>query len=221
MVLWSVAPFGPDSMIGIFGGTFDPVHFGHLRPALEVQQALHLQEVRFIPAGQPPHRDQPFASSTQRLAMLKAAIVDQPGFVVDERELRRPGPSYMVDTLVSLRSEMETEPLCLILGYDAFLGLTSWHQWQRLIELAHLVITHRPGWNHDDLPDELQSLLQQHAMATMKLAEVPAGGISFVEVTQLDISATRIREQIRVGQDVRYLLPESVYEMIREQNLYR
>lgn len=208
-------------MIGIFGGTFDPVHFGHLRPALEVQQALGLKEVRFIPAGHPPHRDQPHATPTQRLAMLRAAIDEQPGFMVDEREVCRPGPSYMVDTLASLRSELGPEPLCLILGYDAFLGLASWYQWQRLIDLAHLVVTHRPGWNHDNLAGELQNLVQRHAMPAAKLADAPAAGLTFVEVTQLDISATRIREQIRTGQDIRYLLPESVYQIIHEQKLYR
>lgn len=208
-------------MIGIFGGTFDPVHFGHLRPALEVQQALGLQEVRFIPAGQPPHRAIPVATAKQRLAMLTAAIADQPGFVVDVRELNRPGPSYMIDTLVSLRSELGSEPLCLILGYDAFLGLPGWHQWQRLLEFAHLVITHRPGWNQDSLKDVLKSLLQRHAMTAAELSTVSAGGITFIEVTQLDISASRIRQQITAGQDIRYLLPEPVYTMICEQNLYR
>ena len=208
-------------MIGIYGGTFDPVHFGHLRPALEVQQALGLNEVRFIPTGQPPHRDMPHATAAQRLAMLRAAIDDQSGFVVDEREVQRAGLSYMVDTLASLRTELGTVPLCLILGYDAFLNLTSWHQWQRLLELAHLVITHRPGWNHDNLGAELQTLVQQHAMTMAQLSQASAGGVTFVEVTQLDISATRIRELVHAGQDIRYLLPESVYRMIREQNLYR
>jgi len=208
-------------MIGIYGGTFDPVHFGHLRPALEVQEALGLKEVRFVPAGQPPHRDMPYATAAQRLAMLRAAIDDQPGFVVDEREVQRAGPSYMVDTLASLRAELGAQPLCLILGYDAFLGLASWHQWPRLLELAHLVITHRPGWNNDDLDAVLQDLITQHAKTAAQLSQTPAGGVTLVEVTQLDISATRIREQLRAGQDIRYLLPEVVYEMIREQNLYR
>jgi nicotinate-nucleotide adenylyltransferase len=208
-------------MIGIYGGTFDPVHFGHLRPALEVQQALGLKEVRFIPAGEPPHRGMPHATPAQRLSMLQAAIDDQPGFVVDEREVRRAGPSYMVDTLTSLRTELGDVPLCLILGYDAFLGLTTWYQWQRLIELAHLVITHRPGWNHDNLSGELQNLVKRHAMTPALLPENSAGGVTLVEVTQLDISATRIREQICTGQDIRYLLPEVVYRMIHEQNLYR
>ncbi len=148
-------------MIGIFGGTFDPVHFGHLRPALEVQQALGLDEVRFIPAGQPPHRDMPHATAPQRLSMLQTAIEDQPGFAADEREIQREGPSYMVDTLALLREELGQIPLCLILGYDAFLGLPAWHQWHRLIELAHLVITHRPGWNHADLDETLQTLVSQ------------------------------------------------------------
>jgi len=208
-------------MIGIYGGTFDPVHFGHLRPALEVQQALGLNEVRFIPAGQPPHRDMPHATAAQRLAMLRAAIDAQPGFVVDEREVQRAGPSFMVDTLASLRTELGALPLCLILGYDAFLGLPSWHQWHRLPDLAHLVVTHRPGWNHDNLGAELRSLVQRHAMTATQLPQAPAGGVTLVEVTQLDISATRIREQVCAGQDIRYLLPEPVYEMIREQNLYR
>ena len=208
-------------MIGIFGGTFDPVHFGHLRPALEVQQALGLNQVRFIPAGQPPHRETPYASTPQRLSMLRAAIEDQPGFVVDERELRREGPSYMVDTLASLREEVGQIPLCLILGYDAFLGLPGWHQWNSLIELAHLVITHRPGWNHDELEDALQSLVKQCETGVERLLEQAAGGLLFVPVTQLDISATIIREQIRAGQDIRYLLPDTVYRIIREQKLYR
>jgi len=208
-------------MIGIFGGTFDPVHFGHLRPALEVQQALGLNEVRFIPAGQPPHRETPYASTPQRLSMLRTAIDDQPGFVVDERELRREGPSYMVDTLASLREEVGQTPLCLILGYDAFLGLPGWHQWNSLIELAHLVITHRPGWNHDELDDALQSLVKQCETGVERLSEQAAGGLLFVPVTQLDISATIIREQIRAGQDIRYLLPDTVYRIIREQKLYR
>ena len=208
-------------MIGIFGGTFDPVHFGHLRPVLEVQQALELNEVRFIPAGQPPHRQVPHASTSQRLLMLRTAIEDQPGFVVDEREIQREGPSYMVDTLVSLREELDQVPLCLILGYDAFLGLPSWHQWQQLIGLCHLVITHRPGWNHGDLDETLQSLVQQHEMTPDQMLEQAAGGLVFIPVTQLDISATDIREQIRAGQDIRYLLPDLVYEMIKDQQLYR
>ncbi|MCG6936242.1 MAG: nicotinate-nucleotide adenylyltransferase [Proteobacteria bacterium] len=208
-------------MIGIYGGMFDPVHFGHLRPALEVQQALGLGEVRFVPVGQPHHRDAPRASATLRVAMLQAAIADQPGFVLDEREITRAGPSYMVDTLASLRAEVGRSPLCLILGYDAFLGLPDWHQWTRLIELAHLVVTHRPGWTTDALSDALQELVEQHRLAPGGLSRQPAGGVCFVPVTQLAISSTRIREQIGAGQDVRYLLPDQVVTLIKNNNLYR
>jgi len=186
-----------------------------------VEQALGLEEVRFIPAGQPPHREAPLASVEQRLAMLQAAIGDQPGFVIDEREIRRAGPSYMVDTLQSLRDELGDVPLGLILGTDAFLGLPQWHQWQRLGELAHLVIAHRPGWNHAELPAELQTLRQQRRCEVAQLKSRPAGGLVFVEVTQLAISATRIRHEIRAGRDIRYLLPDRVYTLIQEQQLYR
>lgn len=208
-------------MLGIFGGTFDPVHFGHLRPALEVQQAVGLDEVRFIPAGQPPHREAPQATAEQRLAMLAAAIDGQPGFVIDEREIRRPGPSYMVDTLQSLREETAAMPLCLILGYDAFLGLPQWHEWQRIGELAHLVIAHRPGWEHAELPARLQTLRRQHHCDIAQLKSRPAGGMVFLPVTQLAISATRIRQEVAAGRDIRYLLPDRVYTLIQEQQLYR
>ncbi len=210
-------------MIGIFGGTFDPVHFGHLRPALEVQQMLGLQQVRFIPSGHPPHREMPRASASQRLAMLRAAIDEQPGFVLDEREIRRQGPSYMVDTLLSLREELGETPLCLILGYDAFLNLPDWYRWEQLIELSHIVVTHRPGWLLTEYRanPELVDLLEQHQQSLSQLGRQQAGGVVFVPVTQLEISATSIRRQIRDGESIRYLLPDSVIEIIEKQHIYR
>ncbi|MCK5724204.1 MAG: nicotinate-nucleotide adenylyltransferase, partial [Gammaproteobacteria bacterium] len=132
-------------MIGILGGTFDPIHYGHLRTALDVQQCLSLDEVRFIPCGEPPHRDKPVAESLQRLAMVRAAIAGQKGFSVDDREIRREGPSYMVDTLTSLKHDFKTESLCLILGMDAFNGLEQWHQWQQIFELANIAVMKRPA----------------------------------------------------------------------------
>ena len=210
-------------MIGVFGGTFDPVHYGHLRPGLEVQQALGLQQLRYLPAGQPPHRGVPHASAAQRLSMLQRALQGQEGVVIDERELHRPGPSYMVDSLQSLRQEVGSTPLCLILGNDAFLGLPGWHQWQRLPQLAHLVVTHRPGWSLDTYQQsrELNTLVAQHQCEVSQLSASEAGGLVFVAVTQLEISATAIREQVQQQRDIRYLLPDSVRQVIQQQNLYR
>ena len=132
--------------IGLFGGTFDPIHYGHLRTAFELWQELRLAEVRFLPTGSPPHRDDPLASSELRLAMVRAAVADQPAFVVDDREIRRTGISYSVDTVTELRAEYPDRSLCLLLGMDAFLGLPNWHRWRDLLGLAHIVVAHRPGW---------------------------------------------------------------------------
>jgi nicotinate-nucleotide adenylyltransferase len=209
-------------MIGILGGTFDPIHFGHLRPALEVLQTLGLQELRFIPCGQPPHRQAPQATGLQRLSMLRAAIAGQAGFVLDDRELRRPGPSYMVDTLASLRAEVGDTPLCLVLGLDAFAGLERWHQWSRLFDYAHLVVTHRPGWSLPTLQTGpgLAELIRHKQVAPEQLARHATGRLSFLPVTQLDISASGIRQELQAGRDIRFLLPDNVYELIRRQQIY-
>ncbi len=210
-------------MIGILGGTFDPIHFGHLRPALEIYQALDLRELRFIPSAEPPHRGKPQASALQRLMMVRAAIAEQPSFVIDDRELRRSGPSYMVDTLHSLREELgASTPLCLILGLDAFLGLEGWHRWQALFDYAHLVITHRPGWSLRDMRSGsiLAREIQARYNEPEQLGRQPAGKIAFQSVTQLDISASGIREELAKGWDIRYLLPDSVHELIKTQHIY-
>ena len=210
-------------MIGIYGGTFDPIHFGHLRPALDVYQALPFSEIRFIPCGEPPHRQAPYASRQQRLAMLRLALANQSAFRIDERELRRKGPSFMMDTLKELRAECGKRPLCLIIGFDAFLGLPSWHQWQDIPKLAHLLVTHRPGCSKDEIESQsdLGRLLELRQMPTEILPQHPAGGIAFLPVTQLDISSTRIRELVAAGKDARYLLPDNVYELIKQEKLYQ
>ncbi|MDP3877813.1 MAG: nicotinate-nucleotide adenylyltransferase [Methylobacter sp.] len=137
-------------MIGIFGGTFDPVHFGHLRSALEVKDIFGLDEVRLIPCAMPPHRESPAVTAAMRLQMLALAIKNQPGLKIDTRELeryeRQQTPSYMVDTLESLRQEFPHETLLLFIGTDAFKYLTGWHQWQRLFDYAHIVVLTRPGF---------------------------------------------------------------------------
>jgi nicotinate-nucleotide adenylyltransferase len=208
-------------MIGVLGGTFDPVHIAHLRCALEVQQSLRLSEVRLIPSRQPPHRDPPFATPDQRLAMLRLAAGDQAGFVIDERELRRDGPSYTIDTLRSLREEAGARPICLLLGNDAFAALHTWHRWEGLMDLAHLVVMHRPG-RERAFTREIQRLLDERLVADVaRLRRDAAGSILMLPVTQLEISATRIRETIARGESARYLVPDRVLDFIQREGLYR
>jgi nicotinate-nucleotide adenylyltransferase len=212
-------------MIGILGGTFDPVHYGHLRTALEIQQALNLEQIRWIPAARPPHRDAPRISADARARLVEAAIADQPGFVLDTRELQRPGPSYMVDTLDSLRAEFKAAPLCLILGSDAFAHLHTWNEWTRLFELAHLVVMQRggqaAGWT-DALAGELRQFLQERRTDRREeLAAHPHGRIYLQDVSALAISATHIRELIAAGKSPRYLLPDGVLKLIEQHHYYR
>ncbi len=213
-------------MIGIYGGTFDPVHFGHLRAALEVYQGLGLREMRLLPCYQPPHRAPPMADARARLTMLRSAVgTDTRGLVVDNREMRREGVSYMVDTLASLRAELSDEPLCLVLGADAFLQLHRWHRWEEIIAQAHLVVTHRPGWTlAADAPNLDPALVRLwrdcHADDVAELAALPAGRILQFTITPLDISATCIRTMVTKGESPRFLVPDVVWNLIRLQGLY-
>lgn len=208
-------------MLGIYGGTFDPIHCGHLRAALEVQEALQLKEVRFIPAGIPPHRQPPVASAGQRLAMLQLAVGGVPGFSVDCREMDRAGPSYMVDTLTTLRQDMPDASMALILGMDAFLGLTSWHRWQELIELAHIVVTNRPGYQ-PGFSGELAELVDRHGTNEPDyLRQAPFGQVYFCTISFLEISATAIRQAVQQGRSVRYLIPDGVETWISRAGLYQ
>jgi nicotinate-nucleotide adenylyltransferase len=206
--------------IGIFGGTFDPIHCGHLRTAFELWQELELAEVRFLPAGNPPHRDQIYASAEQRLRMVRAAVADQPGFVVDDREVRRGGMSYSVDTLTELRAEYPTRSLCLLLGMDAFLGLPYWHRWRELLTLAHIVVAHRPGWKAPTR-GPLGELLVDHGTGRVRdLHERTAGRVYVRPVTQLEISSTELRALLAAGRDPHYLVPDQVRQIILETRCY-
>ncbi len=203
-------------MIGILGGTFDPIHYGHLRTALDVRDALRLEELRLIPLRDPPHREQPVTTPQQRLEMLKAAVADEPGLAVDARELNRSGKSYSLLTLQSLRAELGDEiPLCLIMGQDAFRGFPDWHRPDAILQLAHLVVMQRPG-------EQGVNLYPEHVTdGQEKLRSTPAGRIYLQPVTQLDISSTQIREMLRMGRSPRYLLPDSVLKIIERDGLYR
>lgn len=209
-------------MIGIFGGTFDPIHFGHLRVALEVMEQLRLEQIRFIPLNQAVHREQPATSAAQRLELLQAAIADQPGFIADDRETRRDSPSYTLETLQSLRQELGRQiPLCLLLGADAYAAFLQWHKPMEVIQLAHLVVMQRPGHM---LPNdaELQAFTQRRLVEQpQQLAESSAGQILLLPVTQLEISASDIRRRIRQGTSARYLLPEAVWNLLMSKKLYQ
>jgi nicotinate-nucleotide adenylyltransferase len=206
--------------IGILGGTFDPIHFGHLRMALELCQTLNLAEVRLIPCFQPVHRKSPVASAEDRLAMVRAAIIDEPALKVDDCEIERQGPSYMVDTLTYLRNKNPKTPLCLIMGIDALLGFPSWHRYEEILDLAHLVIAHRPQY-HIPQTGTVSALISKHlAHNPAVIHESLAGSIILQPITPLDISATDIRKQIAMGRSPRYLLPENVYKYIEEHGVY-
>ncbi len=218
----------PQQPIGIFGGTFDPIHLGHLRTAHELLTSLDLAEVRFIPSRLPPHRPPTVAPEALRLRMLEAAVEGLPGFRVDGRELLRPGPSFMVDTLSSLRAEVGERPLCLLLGLDAFLGVPTWDRWRELPKLAHIVVARRPGFPEPvagQFQDQFQDRageLGQFRLTTdpQDLARSTAGRVLIQDVTRLEISASALRDLVAAGGDPRFLVPEAVRDLIMRTHIY-
>jgi nicotinate-nucleotide adenylyltransferase len=209
-----------DGPMGIFGGTFDPIHYGHLRTAFELLQLLRLPEVRFMPAGNPPHRVGTIASNALRLRMVQAAVSGQPGFTVDDREMRKTGPSYSVETLAELRGDYPRRPLCLVIGMDAFLGLPSWHRWRDLLDLGHLVVAHRPGWRAPTTGTLGELLAARATSQVPDLHDSPAGRIYIHAVTQLEISSTEVRALIAAGRDPRFLMPDGVRDIILDTGCY-
>ena len=208
------------SPVGVFGGTFDPIQYGHLRTAFEMLQALRFDEVRIMPCGDPPHRGKTYASAAERLRMVELAIAGQTGFVADDRELRRGGPSYTIDTLTSLRKDFPRRPLGLIVGMDAFLGLPGWHRWQEILDVAHIVVAHRPGWRAPDI-GPLGDLITDYGTHRVDDLHVAVHGrIHIHAVTQLEISSTEIRELVAAGRDPRFLMPDAVCAAIRDSGCY-
>jgi nicotinate-nucleotide adenylyltransferase len=210
--------------LGLLGGTFDPIHCAHLEMAREVKDALGLAAVHLIPVGDPPHRHAPVASAADRLAMLALAVADYPGLVVDDREVRRQGPSYTVLTLSELRAQAPTRPLALLLGADQFLALPTWHRWRDVLGLAHIVVVARPGM---PLPATPAAPLDgewraRHTTDIAVLAKTPAGAVFVQAITPHAISASMIRAALAKGDmaAVRGLLPPAVLAYIEHNHLY-
>lgn len=211
--------------IGILGGTFNPIHFGHLRMAQELADALNLDTVRFIPAANPPHKNAPAISAEQRAAMVKLAIANNDSFVFDDRELHRGGASYTLDTLLSLREELaEKTSITLFMGSDAFTKFDTWHRWQEIISLCHIALVQRPqlrGHDHQ-LSKTLETFLHNHYSENSDDLHLHASGfITMRQITALDISSTAIRRALQHGDSVRYLMPDNVIEYIQQHKLYR
>jgi len=207
--------------IGVFGGTFDPVHYGHLRSAFEMLQALDFQEVRFVPCSDPPHRGVTYATAEQRYRLVEVAIAGQPGFVADDRELERDGLSYTVDTLAALRMEFPHRSLGLIVGMDAFLGLPDWHRWDEILDKAHIVVAHRPGWKAPDIGVLGELISDRGTHRVDDLHATTHGRIHIHAVTQLEIASTEIRDLIAAGRDPRFLMPDAVRDEILRLGIYK
>lgn len=207
--------------IGIFGGTFDPIHIGHLRLALELKQQLKLDEMRLLPCHKPPHRDAPKATSIQRREMLRIALQSCSELQLDERELLRDKPSYTYDTLLELRAELGDQvSLMLCMGEDSFAGISNWYCWRELIRLAHIIVIARSGWNLPQSGD-VAKFLQTYQSDVTSLNDKAAGSIVLQAPRLLPISATEIRKQIHANESAQFLVPDGVWQFIREQNLYR
>ncbi|MCK4869588.1 MAG: nicotinate-nucleotide adenylyltransferase [Gammaproteobacteria bacterium] len=196
--------------IGIFGGTFDPVHYGHLQVANEVYKQLNLQEIKFIPCNQSPHKEQPIATPKQRVAMLELATKSHPEFTIDTREIDRGGKSYMIDTLASLKEDYPNTPLCLIISQDAFAKFNTWHKWQEIIKLVNLIVANRPDSQPITAP-EILALLKDHQTADR---------IQMISINPLPISATAIRKLAATKHDLNQLTPNKVCDYIKIHNIY-
>lgn len=207
--------------IAVFGGTFDPVHIGHLRSALEVVEELELEQLRLMPNADPPHRARPAVDASQRLRLLQLAVANEPALVIDERELQRRQTSWTIDSLLSLRQELGPQvALYFVLGQDTFQGLPGWHRWQEILEHCHLLVLQRPdmavSW-----PQQLQELVDRCQAACWREVDAAAGNIFFLQQTPLPVSATDIRQRLAAGKNVRFLLPEASLHYIHTHGLYR
>ena len=210
------------ALVGIFGGTFNPIHYGHLRSALELVERPELEQLHLVPSACPPHRDAPECSATQRAAMVELAVVGESRLVCDAREMQRPGKSYTIDSLIELRGELGAQQsLCMVLGCDAVQEISAWHRWQELLDWAHIVIIARPGWQLPRSGTVAQWLKTHQLEGAELLRQHPCGGIVIEELRPLAISSTEIRDLLASGRSARYLTPQSVLDYIATHKLYR
>ena len=216
----------PDSdnieLIGLMGGTFDPIHCGHLRMALECYQRVGLKKVFMIPCGNPGHRNPPQASAEQRLAMTQLAVGDSGELDVDDREVRRQGITYTIDTLVDLRQKKTTQQRhCLILGADAVASLPAWRDWRKILELCHIIVVQRPGYSLEGEDPPLDWMKDHRVSSIQALKKNAAGAIYSVNAPILEVSATYVRSLVAKGHSAQYLVPSSVYQFIKDNQLYQ
>ncbi|TCP13664.1 nicotinate-nucleotide adenylyltransferase [Crenobacter luteus] len=211
----------PDRAVGVFGGTFDPIHAGHLRLARALRDELSLSEVRLIPAGDPYHREAaPLASAEQRLAMARLAVAGEPGLVVDEREVRRGRPSYTVETLAELRAELGPDvPIWCLIGGDSLAQLATWRRWRELFALAHLAVALRPGFDPATLPEPVAAEWRQRQVSDFP-NRTPSGTIRALTLPPMDISATDLRARLGQGAAVDGLIAPAVLAYIEAGHLY-
>lgn len=209
-------------LTALYGGTFDPIHYGHLKPVEALAKQVALQQVTIMPNNVPPHRQQPLANSQQRKAMVELAIAEKPLFHLDDRELQRETPSYTVETLEQLRAEIgATQPLAFIIGQDSLLNLQRWHRWETLLTLCHLLVCQRPGYSLTmNTPAEQQWLDTHLTSSVEQLHAQPAGKIYLAQTPMYDISATNIRQRLEQHLPCDDLLPPAVAEFIRQHQLY-
>ncbi|PWC21001.1 nicotinic acid mononucleotide adenylyltransferase [Brenneria roseae subsp. roseae] len=210
-------------LTAFFGGTFDPIHYGHLTPVTALASLVGLSQIVLLPNNVPPHRPQPEASPQQRLRMVQLVAEDNALFTVDDRELQRQKPSYTIDTLEALRTEkgMDT-PLAFIIGQDSLLTLHQWHRWQDILSVCHLLVCARPGYRSTLATPELQQWLESHLIKDPQLLHQQTHGRIFLADTPLvTISATEIRQRRQAGLDCHDWLPPAVLRYIDEHGLYR
>jgi len=213
-------------LIGIYGGTFDPIHYGHVRMAVFVQQRLRLQRLHMIPCAQPVHRQAPQASAEQRFEMLRVALMPFPALIPDRIEIDRPGPSYTFDTVAAFHRQLG-QRVCLVIGYDAFCGFSSWHQWQRIPDHAHIIVLRREQdamISPADFPAPLQQLvadLSRDERQLLRLDHQADAALVFLSNPKFSESSSAIRQAIRDGASVRHRIPLAVADFIEKSGLYR